>query len=347
MILVTGGSGFIGRRIVLRLALVEGQRVRLLSRNPDRFWSEVTLSSRALREALAASPVGLVPDPAGPEAGPKRSTSPDDALRTLREAVETAAGDVRDDPARLAEVMRGTQAVVHTVAILRETQGRTFQSVNVEGTENVAQAMQGAGLRRLVHLSALGAVNAPRYRYVHSKWLGEQAVLHSGLDYTVLKPSFIYGDSPSFLDNIVQTINMTPGVLPLPDGGRALFQPLWVEDLVTLIMLCLKDNRHVGQSYEIGGPEHRSLAEIYKLALRVRGQRRVLVPVPRSLLLPSVVFTGLAMKNPPVTPDELKQLEVDNYTDVDAVRRIFGFQPGRLEEHVDYVRKIEASWTGR
>ncbi|MBI4328334.1 MAG: NAD(P)H-binding protein [Chloroflexi bacterium] len=347
MILVTGGTGFIGRRIVLRLALVEGQRVRLLSRDPGRFWSEVAPSSRALREAMSASPVGLIPDPAGPGAGPKRPLPPDDALRTLREVVETVAGDVRDDPARLAEAMKGTQAVVHTVAILRETQRRTFQSVNVEGTENVVKAMQRAGLRRLVHLSALGTVNAPRYRYIYSKWLGEQAVLHGGLDHTVLKPSFIYGDSPSFLDNVVQTINMAPGVLPLPDGGRALFQPLWVEDLVTLIMLCLKDNRHVGQSYEIGGPEHWSLAEIYKLVLRVRGQRRVLVPVLRSLFLPGVVFTGLAMKNPPATPDELKQLEVDNYTDVDAVQRIFGFKPGRLEEHIDYVREIEAGWTGR
>jgi len=102
--------------------------------------------------------------------------------------VEVVMGDVTD-PESLKTAMSGVEAVVHLVGILRESRGASFSGVNVQGTRNVLQAAQGSGVKRFIHIGVLGASPDPRYGYFYSKWLGEEAVRSSRLDFTILSPA--------------------------------------------------------------------------------------------------------------------------------------------------------------
>ena len=264
-----------------------------------------------------------------------RSRSP-----STPEVVEWMPIDVRDaDSVRRA--IADSDAVVYTVATLRESKTETYQDVNVRGTDNLIAGMHAAGVSRLIYMSALGTVNDPRFRYIQSRWQGERAILGSGLAYTILKPSLLVGESFGIFDRLVQAIRMTPPpFILLPDGGRTRFQPMWVEDLARCIVQSLQDPQRAEQSYELGGPEYWTFRDMMALTIRLRGAKRIMVGLPRQLMVPSVIGMGLALKDPPVTLTELKQLVNDNTTALDAVERQFGFSPDRIEDHLAYVRDL-------
>lgn len=242
-------------------------------------------------------------------------------------AGETVAADVRD-PAALERALAGAEAVVHLVAIIRERDGATFHAVNVEGTRNVVAAAERQGVRRIVHVSALGAREDPSLRYVHSKWLGERAVRESQLEWTVLRPSVMFGEGFGFLDRLVQSIRMSPPpIVPLPAGGRTRFQPIAADDVARCVVAALSDGAHAGRVYEIGGPERLTYREILERVMQALGVHRIPVPVPMALMKPVVPVMARLLPDPPVTPDELAQLAYDNVTDPDSVRRAFGFEP--------------------
>jgi NADH dehydrogenase len=113
-----------------------------------------------------------------------------------------------------------------------------------------------------------------------------------------------------------------------------------VEDLATCLLAALREERTIGQTYELGGPAFWSYAQMVKLVLRLRGFRRIPLSVPRLLLVPSVVAMGLLFKDPPATLGELRQLGLDNIAALDSVFRHFGFAPEPLEAHLEYVRGL-------
>ncbi|MBI4329138.1 MAG: NAD(P)H-binding protein [Chloroflexi bacterium] len=292
MILVTGGSGMVGRNVVRRL-VQEGYPVRIFSRSPG-----------------AAPPAG----------------------------VEGVTGDIRD-PESLRRAMRGIESIVHLVAILRERSGATFLSVNAQGTRNAVAAAKEAGVRLFVHVGGVRSAPDPRRLYPYSKWLAEEAIRESGLAYTILKPSLLFGDSPGVLDGIAASLEMTRPFAILPNGGRGRFQPLWVEDLTTCILRCLRSEGHVGQTYELGGPEAWTYTRLVELVAGVRSMRPILLSLPYPLLVAGARLLGLVQRDPLVTPVELQQLCIDNTTSPDSVRRAFGFVPAHLEDHVAYLRR--------
>ncbi|MBI4498572.1 MAG: NAD(P)H-binding protein [Chloroflexi bacterium] len=291
LVLVTGGSGMVGRNIVRRLR-DEGYRVRVFARRPDRL--------------------------------------------DLPE-VERVPGDVQD-PERLRPAMAGATAVVHTVAVIREGPGATYTGVNVLGTRNVLRAAQEAGIRRFVHIGGVLSSTDPRYRYGYSKWLAEQAVQASALDWTILKPGMIIGDRPSILNRIERTLYLLPPLVALPGTGSSRCQPLWVGDLTAIVVQCLREPRHIRRIYEFGGPEYWTYRQLLEFIMRRQGVRRILVPVPQPLMLLGARLLAALSRDPQVTPVEMQQLFMDNIAARDAVERYFGFRPGRLEDHCPEIR---------
>jgi uncharacterized protein YbjT (DUF2867 family) len=145
-------------------------------------------------------------------------------VHPLAADVETADG--------LGATMVGADAVVHLVAIPREGNGRSFERVNVGGVAHVLAAIQAAGVRRIVHLSVLGVTDDPQFRYLSSKWRGEQLVRQSGLDWVVLRPSLLFGPGDGFFSLIDTTLRWwSPGIVAIPSAAGVRFQPMAVEDL--------------------------------------------------------------------------------------------------------------------
>lgn len=308
-VLVTGASGFVGSHIIPAL-LERGHRVRALVRN-DRGRGEVL---RRLPEQRQGQ-------------------------------VEFAFGDVTE-PEKLADAMPGTDAVVHLVAIARDfTGGRDLERINLGGTVTVIEAMKMAGVRRLIYLGNMGIANDPTLKFASSKARAEAAVMQSGLDWTILKPSTMFGERDGFFNIIADLarrlplIRFNPGIVPVPGLGRARFQPVWVGDVARVAALCLERPDTVGRSFELGGPRYWTYREIVAEVLRGMGVRRLIVPVPVPLIwLVARVYEALKVYFPTAT-DQLRQLRLDNIGPLTLIRDEFGFEPRAMEGQLAYLRR--------
>ena len=297
MLLVTGASGFVGRRVVAALYDAGETRIRCLAH------------SRRPEDALPGVPVEVVP------------------------------GDVRD-PEALARALEGVQGVVHLVAIIRERRGGvTFRNVNHLGTANVARAAREAGVRHMVHVSAIGARPEPRYRYAHSKWLGEQEVIESGVPYTILRPSIQFGPGDEFLNTLAAVVKLFP-LVPVAGNGRNRFQPIAVEDTARCVALAMFQERFFHRTVEIGGPRQYTYDQLIGLIIAALGARRLRVHVPVPVMRIIAGVMELALPRPPGTREQLNYLDLDNVAEVDSVEREFGFKPQALEEGLGYVRGV-------
>ena len=252
--------------------------------------------------------------------------------------VELAYGDVLD-PSSLAEAMKGVDAVVHLVAIIRERGNRTFDRVNRQGTEMVAQAAREAGVGHLVHMSAIGAQDNPDYAYLYSKWQGEQAVMSSGLAYTIIRPSILFGVGDEFINTLAGVIKAFP-VIPVAGQGKVRLQPVSVEEVGSIVSLVVGNPRFGGRTIEIGGPDHLTYDEVVDIIKRTLKVKRLKAHVPLPLMRGLVRIMEAIIPNPPATTSQLEMLALDNVTDLDAMERVFRMKPRSLEGNIGYIRSM-------
>ena len=197
----------------------------------------------------------------------------------LLPTVEIEVGDVHDDR-DLARMLRDTDAVINLVAVLHGSEAE-FERVHARLPERLAAACRQAGVRRVVHVSAIGVgVDAPS-RYLRSKARGEAALRSAGLDLTVLRPSIIFGARDRFMNLFASLQSIFP-VMPLA-GASARFQPVWVEDVAAAIARCLDAPATIGQTIECVGPRVYTLKELVELAGRWSGSRRPVLALPAFL----------------------------------------------------------------
>lgn len=301
-ILVTGAGGFVGSHVLP--ALVDaGHRVVALVRTEA--------SAGRVRRRLA--PAHLP-------------------------AVEVRIGDVtRLDT--LPAAFDGADAVLHLVAVPRDWDGgQTLRLVNTEGTRNVVEVARAAGVRRFVHQGALGVVDDPALHYASSKARGEAIVAASGLDWTILKPSLLYGPRDGFFNILAGLVRLSPGIVPLTGAGRARFQPLAIGDLARIVVATFADQATIGGRYELGGPRWWTYREIMEEVLRAMGARRLLVPTPVPLIRLVAAAAELVRLPFPVATDQLRQLRLDNIGPLDGVRAAFGFEPRDMAGGLTHLR---------
>lgn len=247
------------------------------------------------------------------------------------DAVEARAADVTTGTG-LDEALAGADAVVHLVAIPRETKGRRFEEVNVRGTRRVVEAAQRAGIRRLVHLSVLGVVDDPKLGYLRSKALGEQIVREGSLEWVVLRPSLMFGEGDGFFNIVKTTLRFwSPGIVAIPGRGNTRFQPLSADDLAIAVERSLTDADRGGSVYELGGPEWLTYRQIVDEVMRVTRMRRLKLPIPIPLISALTAVTDRVLPIFPVTHDQIGSLQRQNYTDLDAFERAFGVKPRKLD----------------
>ena len=217
------------------------------------------------------------------------------------------------DSAALAALVAGHDAVVNLIAILHGSE-EAFQKVHVQWPLTLIRACKTAGVRRMVHISALGAAIDSASKYQRSKARGEAALLGSGLDVTVLRPSVIFGAGDSFLNTFANLQQVFP-VIPLA-GSDARFQPVWVGDVASAVVRCLEDNTTAGQVYEACGPQVFTLKQLVQLAGSYaginQGQGRPVIGLPDALARIQAFFMELAPGNPMLSRDNLDAMKTDN-----------------------------------
>ena len=217
------------------------------------------------------------------------------------------------DPAQLRELVAGHDAVVNLIAILHGTE-EAFERVHVQLPESLAQACLATGVRRLVHVSALGVSLDSLSRYQRSKARGEDVLRAAGLDLTVLRPSVIFGAGDRFL-NVFAGLQSVFPVVPLASAA-ARFQPVWVEDVASAVAACLLDQglprSTVGQTFECAGPDVLTLADLVRLAGRHGSRQRPVLPLPGVLARLQARLMELMPGEPLMSRDNLDAMSVDN-----------------------------------
>ncbi|MBS0316054.1 MAG: complex I NDUFA9 subunit family protein [Proteobacteria bacterium] len=222
--------------------------------------------------------------------------------------IEVFEADVHDEAA-LARLVAGHDAVVNLVAILHGNQA-AFDKVHVELPAKLARACAATGVRRVVHVSALGAdADAPSL-YQRSKARGEQVLRAAGLDLTVLRPSVVFGPEDRLL-NLFADLQRRLPVLPLAHAG-ARFQPVWVEDVAAAISRCLHERGTIASTYEACGPQVLTLKELVRMAGRCIGRERPVLPVPDALGRLQALLLELLPGEPLMSRDNLNAMKVDN-----------------------------------
>lgn len=229
--------------------------------------------------------------------------------------VDVLAADVHDD-LTLARLLRDCDAVVNLIAILHGSP-QAFEHAHVTLPQRLAAACAKAGVRRLVHVSALGVqggvtgdVAAAPSHYLRSKTRGEQVLRAADLDLTVLRPSVIFGAHDRFLNLFAQLQSLMP-VMALA-GADAQFQPVWVDDVARAIVCALRDPSTAGLTFELGGPTVYTLAELVRLAGRWSGHPRPIVPLPLSAGRLQARALGLLPGEPLMSTDNLDSMRVPN-----------------------------------
>jgi len=184
--------------------------------------------------------------------------------------------------------------------------------VHRQGTEHVVRAAEEHGVDRLIQMSALGADPDGATAYIRSKGQAEGIVTGSELAYTTFRPSVVFGDGGEFVS--FTKLLAPPYVSALPGGGKTRFQPIWVGDLVPMLADAVESEDHAGETYEVGGPEKLTLAEIARLIHRSDGRSTTVVPVPMALAKLGL-SVGDLIPGFPMGTDQYRSLRFDNVTD--------------------------------
>jgi NADH dehydrogenase len=240
----------------------------------------------------------------------------------------------------LPNALVGVSAVVHTVAVAVEKRPGAYETVNFQGTVNVVEAVKASGTRRFINMSQLGASPDLPYRFLASKGKAQAHVATSGLDWTALRPSVIWGPEDEFANTFARLAPLSPLVYPIVGSGQAEFQPIWVEDVVTCVVRSLDDSTTIGREYELGGPETLTREAIERRTLQAVGARRVFVRVPLPVMRGVVTLMETLLPSPPVTRSLLDLLAVPNVARANAIHRFVPdprpFTPG----NASYMRQF-------
>ena len=252
--------------------------------------------------------------------------------------VKIAVGDVLD-PKSLTSAMQGVDAVVHLVAVIREVGDRTFQRVNYEGTKNVIEAATKAGVDRVVFVSTVGSTSDPDVPYLYSRWMAEQEIARSDLDYTVVRFTIGFGEGDEFVNRLAALVKMSP-LAPVIGDGKSEFQPISVDDVGRCVVESIERHDLEGKTVDIGGPDYFTYDELIDLVAETLEVKVKKIHVPIGVMTPAATVMESLSPNPPITREQLKMIAVGENTSLDSVEQQFSFRPLPVRGNIDYIKKI-------
>jgi uncharacterized protein YbjT (DUF2867 family) len=256
------------------------------------------------------------------------------AKQLLPLTVELHPGDLTD-PDSFKAGLKECQAVIHLVGIIVEKGQATFEQIHLQGTSDLLRAASGAGVRRFIQMSALGSRPDAKSRYHRTKYQAEQAVIQSGLDWTIFRPSVIFGPGDQFANLIARIIKSAP-VIPIIGPGESRIQPISVRNVASCFALAVGDPSTYRKIYELGGPQRLTYNRIYQIIAGVLEKKKAALHIPIPLVKPGVLISELLLPNPPITREQLIMLQEDNICDsTDAVHdfslELLSFEEGIRE----------------
>lgn len=256
--------------------------------------------------------------------------------------LEIRVGDIRD-PGSMRAALTGAGSLVHLAAIAIEKAGESYDASNSDATRVLIDAAKAESVSRLVYMSQNGSDSNSPFPFLRSKGIAQDAVTSSELEWTVLRPSVIFGPEDEFVNVLARLVRLSPLVFPLPGGGVARFQPVAVGDVARAVATVLGDDNSIGKSYSLGGPMPLTLRQMTERILIAMNTSRALVGIPVPALRPLVALAGHLLPHPPVTTGLLDLLAMDNVIPQNDLKDALGIEPIPFApEELLYLRKITA-----
>ena len=303
MILVTGGTGFIGNVLVRHLSNL-GYSIKLLIR-PSK--------------ETPNFPKGI--------------------------PVETAIASFKDQKG-LQAAMKGVDIVYHLASAISLGRKANLTEVDIQGTQAISQAASQAKVDRFFYLSHLGADRASAYPLFKAKAIAEHHIKTSGVPYTIFQSSVTYGKGDHFTNGLAFLLKVSPYFVMLPDEGSALFQPVWVEDLVTAMTWALDKPTTINETIEVGGPEYLSFKQICELIINKIKIKRQFVDVPPVFLNVVTELLEIILPTFPTSVFWMDYLASNQTTALDTLTTRFNLLPARMSQRLGYLqgRSFRRNW---
>lgn len=294
MILVAGGTGFIGRNLV-KLLIENGFEVRTLlkpsQKNPD-------------------LPKGVPV-----------------------EAVVCSLNDERG----LRAALKGIDVVFHLAGSERLSSRSDLMEVDVNGTRTLIQAARKSKISQLIYLSHLGADQNSAFPVLKAKALAEKEILNSGVPYTIIRTSHIFGKGDQFVEAFAKLLRLSPGFFLVPGKGDSALQPLSVNDLVACLNLSIMNSELMNKKIELGGVEVFTFREIIEIIMNKINIRRHIINISPAYLRMFVIYVDQIIPKFPISLYWLDSLAEDRTTALDILPRQFGILPARFTQSLDFL----------
>jgi uncharacterized protein YbjT (DUF2867 family) len=235
------------------------------------------------------------------------------------------------------EAMTGVDAVIHLVGIIAEKGLQTFEKVHVEGTRNVLEAAKKAGIKRFVQMSALGAGPTAVSGYSSSKYRAEELVRSSGLAWTIMRPSLVFGRGDDFFGRVLKNLVSQTPIVPQIGDGSFPFRPIWAGDVARAFAQSLEKSATISQVFDLVGPKEFSFKELLDLEMNALGFKKIKIPVPVPIMDIMVPLMNLVPAIAPITKDQYAMLKAGNSADPAPMKAMFNLEWREIERELPVI----------
>lgn len=233
-------------------------------------------------------------------------------------------GDILD-PAAMVRACAGAEVAIDLVAV-RRNRPQSLLAVNIDGPKTLAWAAKQTNLKGIIFVSVVGARLEPKFRYLSSRWMGEDQLRQSGVPTAILRFAPIIGEGGGLLGDFERLTRMPGPLMMVPGRGATRMQPILLEDAARCVLETLNHPELAGQTLDIGGPEVVTYDQLFEAYCRARSVSRRTAHVPVAALSPGATVMELVMRDPLVVPDELHTLQIESVAGrFDIVPSVFGF----------------------
>ena len=259
-------------------------------------------------------------------------------LRQQERAFKVYDGRI-NDPIRLRQELEGVETVFHLASAEARGRPRLLQNVDIEGTESLLEQSARVEVQHIILLSRIGADPNSLYPVLRAKGRVERRIQRSGIPYTIVRSASLFGIEDRFLNVIASLAAWSWPFLWLPGGGRVVLQPLWVVDVVRCLDMVLERPDLLEETVVVAGEEQMHYRELAQMVVEAANLRRIPLKIDLRLVRTLARLTMGWWPRPPVTPFFMNRFSVPEVAPVDSVRHTFGFRPGRLGDHIAYLRR--------
>ena len=264
--------------------------------------------------------------------------SPDSPRLPKGVPVEVAVVSLNDERG-LRAALRGVEHIYHLASAASQGRRGNLFRTDIEGTRTLVQVAKNADIERFIYLSHIGSDRASAFPIHKAKGIAEEHIRKSGVPYTIIRSSVVFGPEDHFTSTLAALIRTAPGILPIPGNGRTLLQPLWVEDLVTCLVWTLQNPDMAGETYDIGGGEYFTLRQILEILMGVLHTRRLIVPLSPPYMRALFVTLDAFTPGFNVPTYWIDYVAVNRTCPVENLPRTFGLMPARFSYRLDYLKR--------